>query len=92
MVSFIGGGSLFSALDAVRAAVTAPLYADLARSGIDPLIPYHEVIDAMEEHYKKTPQDMLCGYTCGINCSPSAHRCHLFQQTEYMDGKLKYKA
>lgn len=89
----IPGGKEFPCITrTVRAAVTAPLYADLARSGIDPLIPYHEVIDAMEEHYKKTPQDMLCGYTCGINCSPSAHRCHLFQQTEYMDGKLKYKA
>lgn len=89
----IPGGKEFPCITrTVRAAVTAPLYADLARSGIDPLIPYHEVIDAMEEHYKKTPQDMLCGYTCGINCSPSAHRCHLLQQTEYMDGKLKYKA
>ncbi|MBQ8951643.1 MAG: L-serine ammonia-lyase, iron-sulfur-dependent, subunit alpha [Eubacterium sp.] len=89
----IPGGKEFPCITrTVRAAVTAPLYADLARSGIDPLIPYHEVIDAMEEHYKKTPQDMLCGYTCGINCSPSAHRCHLFQQTEYMDGKLEYKA
>lgn len=89
----IPGGKEFPCITrTVRAAVTAPLYADLARSGINPLIPYHEVIDAMEEHYKKTPQDMLCGYTCGINYSPSAHRCHLFQQTEYMDGKLKYKA
>ncbi len=89
----IPGGKEFPCITrTVRAAVTAPLYADLARSGMDPLIPYHEVIDAMEEHYKKTPQEMLCGYTCGINCTPSAHKCHLFQQTEYMDGKLKYKA
>ncbi len=89
----IPGGKEFPCITrTVRAAVTAPLYADLARAGIDPLIPYHEVIDAMEEHYRKTPQEMLCGYTCGINCSPAAHKCHLFQQTEYMDGKLKYKA
>ena len=89
----IPGGKEFPCITrTVRAAVTAPLYADLARAGIDPIIPYHEVIDAMEEHYKKTPQEMLCGYTCGINCSPSAHKCHLFQQTEYMDGKLKYEA
>ena len=89
----IPGGKEFPCITrTVRAAVTAPLYADLARAGIDPIIPYHEVIDAMEEHYKKTPQEMLCGYTCGINCSPAAHKCHLFQQTEYMDGKLKYEA
>jgi L-serine dehydratase len=89
----IPGGKEFPCITrTIRAAVTAPLYADLARTGMDPLIPYHEVIDAMEEHYKKTPQEMLCGYTCGINCAPSAHKCHLFQQTEYMDGKLKYKA
>ena len=89
----IPGGKEFPCITrTVRAAVTAPLYADLARAGIDPIIPYHEVIDAMEEHYKKTPQEMLCGFTCGINCSPAAHKCHLFQQTEYMDGKLKYEA
>ncbi|MCR5103390.1 MAG: L-serine ammonia-lyase, iron-sulfur-dependent, subunit alpha, partial [Eubacterium sp.] len=89
----IPGGKEFPCITrTVRAAVTAPLYADLARAGIDPIIPYHEVIDAMEEHYRKTPQEMLCGYTCGINCSPAAHKCHLFQQTEYMNGKLKYKA
>lgn len=89
----IPGGKEFPCITrTVRAAVTAPLYADLARAGIDPIIPYHEVIDAMEEHYRKTPQEMLCGYTCGINCSPAAHKCHLFQQTEYMNGKLSYKA
>ncbi len=87
----IAGGKEFPCITrTVRAAVTAPLYADLARAGIDPLVPYHEVIDAMEEHYKKTPQEMLCGYTCGINCTPTAHKCHLFQQSEYMQGKLKY--
>ncbi|MBO6165007.1 MAG: L-serine ammonia-lyase, iron-sulfur-dependent, subunit alpha [Eubacterium sp.] len=89
----IPGGKEFPCITrTVRAAVTAPLYADLARAGIDPIIPYHEVIDAMEEHYKKTPQEMLCGFTCGINSSPAAHKCHLFQQTEYMNGKLKYEA
>lgn len=89
----ISGGKEFPCITrTIRAAVTAPLYADLARAGIDPLIPYHEVIDAMEEHYKKTPQELLCGYSCGINCSPTAKKSHQFSKNEYMKGKLKYVA
>lgn len=72
----IPGGREFPCLTrTVRAAATAPLYADLALAGIDPLIPYHEVLRAIEEHYRRTPAAMLCGSECGCNRTPTAQAC-----------------
>lgn len=72
----IPGGKEFPCITrTVRAAVTAPLYADLALSGIDPLIPYHEVLQAVEEHYRRTPSRQLCGSECGCNLTPTAQDC-----------------
>lgn len=43
----IPGGLEFPCITrTIRAAVTAPLYADMALSGINPLVPYHEVLGA----------------------------------------------
>lgn len=52
--------------------MTAPLYVDLAQSGIDPLVPYHELLGAIERNFRKTLPEMLCGTECGINCTPKA--------------------
>lgn len=72
----IPGGKEFPCLTrTVRAATTAPLYADLALSGIDPIIPYHEMLQAVEKHYRDTPENMLHGTECGCNCTPSALSC-----------------
>lgn len=72
----IPGGKEFPCLTrTVRAAVTAPLYADLALAGIDPLIPYHEVLQAMDEHFRRSDPAMLCGPACGLNRTPAAAQC-----------------
>ena len=89
----IPGGKEFPCITrTVRAAVTAPLYADLALSGIDPLIPYHEVIDAMEEHYKNTPQRLLCGTDCALCKTPAAGECLKFMAGDVMADRIEYNA
>lgn len=78
----IPGGREFPCLTrTVRTAVTAPLYADLALSEIDPLIPYHEALQAIEEHYQRTPATMLCGSECGCNRTPTARECQRWLST-----------
>ncbi len=72
----IPGGLEFPCLTrTVRAAVSAPLYADLALSGIDPLIPYHEVLQAIEDHRQQVDPALLCGSECGCNQTATAKRC-----------------
>lgn len=89
----IPGGLEFPCITrTLRAAVTAPLYADLALSGIDPLVPYHEVLDAIEKNFRSHRPGELCGPLCGINCTPTAERCKTFLQKEVMKGKMKYTA
>lgn len=89
----IPGGLEFPCITrTVRAAVNAPFYADLALAGIDPLIPYHEVIDAMELHYQRSDKKLLCGSCCGLNCTPTAEKCKHFMADNVMDGLLKYEA
>ena len=69
----------------IRAAVTAPLYADLALSGIDPLIPYHEVLLGIEKSWKNSSESIL---HCGINAAPCAKRCQACFQSEQMSHKF----
>jgi len=72
----ITGGKEFPCITrTIRAAVTAPLYAELALCGIDPLIPYHEVLDAIEQTYVKQPRENLCGNACGCCLTPTARQC-----------------
>jgi L-serine dehydratase len=72
----IPGGKEFPCITrTIRAAVTAPLYAELALCGIDPLIPYHEVLDAIEQIYLEQPRDNLCGTSCGCCLTPTAREC-----------------
>ena len=86
----IPGGKEFPCITrTIRAAVTAPLYADLALSGIDPLIPYHEVLYAIEEHRKNATQKELHE---GINVAPCAKRCQECFASVQMGDKLKYEA
>lgn len=89
----IPGGLEFPCITrTVRAAVTAPLYADLALAGIDPLIPYHEALQIIDKHFRETPNEKLCGPVCGICQSPSARKCMQFLSGQVMDGKIKYEA
>ena len=86
----IPGGKEFPCITrTIRAAVTAPLYADLALAGIDPLIPYHEVLFAIEEHRKSATQKELHE---GINAAPCAKCCQECFASGQMKGKLKYEA
>ncbi len=86
----IPGGKEFPCITrTIRAAVTAPLYADLALSGIDPLIPYHEVLFAIEEHRKKSTAVELHE---GINITPCAKCLQKCFAAEQMSGRLKYEA
>ena len=86
----IPGGKEFPCITrTIRAAVTAPLYADLALAGIDPLIPYHEVLFAIEENRKRSTAAILHD---GINLAPCAMNCQQCFQSELMADKLKYEA
>ncbi len=86
----IPGGKEFPCITrTIRAAVTMPLYADLALSGIDPLIPYHEVLQAIERNRQASSPELLHG---GCTTCPSALRCQAFLQGELMVGKYKYAA
>lgn len=86
----IPGGKEFPCITrTIRAAVTAPLYADLALSGMDPLIPYHEVLYAIEKNRLASTQQQLHD---GINVAPCAKRCQECFQCDIMADKLKYEA
>ncbi len=88
----IPGGLEFPCITrTLRAAVTAPMYAEMALIGIDPLIPYHECLQAMERHYKLTPPERLCGSDCGTCTTPAAQKCKQFL-TDLMADNLKYDA
>lgn len=88
----IPGGLEFPCITrTLRAAVTAPMYAEMALTGIDPLIPYHECLYAIEEHFKKVPSAFLCGSECGCNCTPTAEKCRAFLKGQ-MEGNLQYHA
>lgn len=87
----IPGGLEFPCLTrTVRAAVTAPLYADMALSDIDSLIPYHEMLYAIEKNRKENTAS-VCGPDCGVNCTLTAERCQRFLQDEVMGDRLKYE-
>ena len=88
----IPGGLEFPCITrTLRAAVTAPMYAEMALAGIDPLIPYHECLQAIEKHFRKVPNAFLCGGECGCNCTPTAEKCRDFLQKQ-MAGSLQYQA
>ncbi|MDR2245881.1 MAG: L-serine ammonia-lyase, iron-sulfur-dependent, subunit alpha [Treponema sp.] len=88
----VPGGLEFPCLTrTVRSAVTAPLYADMALSGIEPLIPYHEMLWAIEENRVKYG-DAVSGPGCGVNCTATAAQCQRFLAAEVMEGKLKWEA
>jgi L-serine dehydratase len=72
----IAGGLEFPCITrTIRAAVTAPLYADLALAGIDPLIPYHEMLGVIEKTHKAATGDCLSGPRCGCNMAETAQAC-----------------
>jgi L-serine dehydratase len=88
----IPGGLEFPCITrTLRAAVTAPMYAEMAIIGIDPLIPYHECLIAMERHYKLMPHQLLCGGNCGTCTTPTAQRCKSFL-TNLMADNLSFNA
>ncbi|MDR2211303.1 MAG: L-serine ammonia-lyase, iron-sulfur-dependent, subunit alpha [Spirochaetaceae bacterium] len=73
----IAGGLEFPCITrTIRAAVTAPLYADLALSGINPLIPYHEMLGVIEKTHKTATGDCLSGPHCGCNMTAAAEACN----------------
>ncbi|MDR2313818.1 MAG: L-serine ammonia-lyase, iron-sulfur-dependent, subunit alpha [Spirochaetaceae bacterium] len=72
----ISGGLEFPCITrTIRAAVTAPLYADLALAGINPLIPYHEMLGVIEKTHKTATGDCLSGPCCGCNMTATAKAC-----------------
>jgi L-serine dehydratase len=88
----IPGGLEFPCLTrTVRAALTAPLYADMALCGIDPLIPYHEMLSVIEQTRTLYPL-AVCGPDCGTNCTATAEHCQRFLATEVMGDKMKWEA
>jgi L-serine dehydratase len=88
----IPGGLEFPCLTrTVRAAITAPLYADMALAGINPLIPYHEMLALIERTRSLFP-DAISGPDCGTNCTATAERCQRFLSGEVMEGKLRWEA
>ncbi|AEF86887.1 hypothetical protein TREPR_1352 [Treponema primitia ZAS-2] len=88
----IPGGLEFPCLTrTVRAALTAPLYADMALCGINPLIPYHEMLYVIEHTRQQYPQ-AVSGSSCGVNCTATAAGCQQFLSQDVMKGKLKWEA
>ena len=88
----IPGGLEFPCITrTIRAAVTSPMYAEMAIIGIDPLIPYHECLIAMERHYNSVPHSSLCGSECGTCTTATAARCKAFL-SDLMADNLKYEA
>ncbi|TCL60011.1 L-serine dehydratase [Kineothrix alysoides] len=86
----IPGGLEFPCITrTLRAAVTAPMYAEMALTGIDPLIPYHECLQAIELQFRRVPKKFLCGNECGCNTTPTADKCRAFL-TSQMQGNLQY--
>ena len=86
----IPGGKEFPCITrTVRAAVTMPLYADMALCGMDPILPYHEMLYAIKRHREISSPACLHG---GVNVCPAAGRCAEFLSGELMAGKLKYEA
>jgi L-serine dehydratase len=74
----IAGGQEFPCITrTVRAAVTAPLYADMALAGLDPLIPYHELLQLIEQNYQTSDKSTLSGTRCGCNLTETGRRCGL---------------
>jgi L-serine dehydratase len=69
----IPGGLEFPCLTRTfRAATTAPLYADFALAGINPLIPYHEMLLEIERHFRVTSHQELCSLQSGCCNTPTA--------------------
>ena len=66
-----------------------PLYADMALCGMDPIIPYHEVLRAIRRHREISSNACLHD---GVNVCPAAQECQRFLAGELMAGKLKYEA
>ncbi|MBO5291965.1 MAG: L-serine ammonia-lyase, iron-sulfur-dependent, subunit alpha [Lachnospiraceae bacterium] len=87
-VAWLAGGD---GVAVERAAVTAPMYAEMALAGIDPLIPYHECLQAIERHFRAVPNALLRGSACGCNCTPTAERCRAFLK-EQMADSLQHQA
>ncbi|GHV95247.1 serine dehydratase [Spirochaetia bacterium] len=88
----IPGGLEFPCLTrTVRSAVTAPLYADMALAGIDPLIPFHEMLTVIE-HTRALYGPAVTGPGCGACGTETAERCGRFLREEVMEGKLKWEA
>ena len=86
----IPGGREFPCITrTIRAAVTMPLYADMALCGMDPIIPYHEMLYAIDRHKAISSPECLHG---GVNACPAACRCAEFLSGELMADKLKYEA
>lgn len=84
----IPGGLEFPCITrTIRAAVTAPLYAEMALTGLDPLVSYHECLQAIEHNYRTMPSEFLCSSKCGFNCTPTAARCKEFLKKQ-MEDKL----
>ena len=85
----IPGGLEFPCLTrTVRASVTAPLYADLALSGINPLVPYHEALQAMEKHWENSKPGTVSGPYCGMCSTQTAEKCRKFLKAQ-MEEKLR---
>ena len=86
----IPGGREFPCITrTIRAAVTMPLYADMALCGMDPILPYHEMLLAIKRH--KAVASRACLHD-GVNVCPSASRCAEYLSGELMVDKLKYEA
>jgi L-serine dehydratase len=88
----IPGGLEFPCITrTLRAAVTAPMYADLALCGMDPLVPYHEVLAAIEQS-RVSLGEGVNGPRCGINCTETSCRFQAHLRQEVMGDKMRYEA
>lgn len=72
----IPGGHNQPCMSRVLTAVTMAItFSDIARSGRDPVIPFHEVVDAADAMGKQMPGELKCTSCGGLCATPAGKQC-----------------
>lgn len=69
------------------AVVMAIVFADLALSGKDAVLPFHEVVDEADRLGRKMPSGLLCTSRGGLCMAPAARRCKKEFEDYYTERK-----
>lgn len=70
-----GGHNQPCASRVLTAVCMAVAFSDVALSGRDAVLPFHEVVDAMDALGRRMPSDLLCTSRGGLCATPTGARC-----------------